>query len=280
METVHVKGFSDFLTLLLRTSHPIHQYIYRGVPDEAFTLRPAIGRRSWIRDGDFDQFRFMNSEYNLLEEFKRRTPLMLSTYPTSDVDWLCLGRHYGLATRLLDWTLNPLIALFFAAYPDSSADFVVYSYWFSHWFGRSLDSKSLEEIQKADESLPLYPKLADERFVRQSAVLLVCHRPWEDFQSPLPQNLTKYIFPAKARNEIRFRLNVFGVTPSSVLPGLDGLCHQINDEILFREKFTFRGYVSKKDRASFQVLRDAMAQERARRGHIPKKRIGNHRAKK
>jgi len=234
-----VNDFAEFMALSSRDWHPSNQVVYRGVPDADFGMRPVIGRNPYMRNGRVDTQLILHHERLLLDYFRRSAPAYTKIVPSGDLDWLCLGRHYGLATRLLDMTSNPLVALFFAANPDSTSDFAVYRYWFSAWLG-DVHAMDLKRLQRQKDSLVLYPRLTTERFVRQSSAFLVCHRPWEDFEhQEAPENLAKIVFPAETRNQIRQQLAIFGVTPSFVRPDLDGLCDELNDKVLHRKKFWF-----------------------------------------
>lgn len=56
----------------------------------------------------------------LLNEFKRRAVHLVDERPQNDFEWLFIMQHYGVKTRLLDWTTNALVALYFAV--DESQD--------------------------------------------------------------------------------------------------------------------------------------------------------------
>lgn len=214
MKEVEVYNFSELHQVI--DQYDARTVIYRGVKSVKFSLMPKIGR---IVPPDPTISREAN-EREILRLFKERALRFLDFMPGNDWDWLALGQQYGLPTRLLDWTENPLVACFFAVVEPSQDDSVIYSY----------QNRSYIDVEKYPDPFHYHkvgkfiPKHISPRITNQGGLFTIHPHPYV----PLETNeMEKIIIPNRIRLELRETLSKYGVDRFSLFPSLDGLAAHV-----------------------------------------------------
>lgn len=197
-------------------------YIYRGVRKASYALRPKFGR--WTHNRKHRKSP-LDNEIHLLKVFKERTLPLLTHQPENDFEWLALAQHYGLATRLLDWTRNPLVAADFAVEDDSSPDdAAIYAYKYP---------PELEQLPEVARQSPfgvtqcvlLQPKHVTNRIAAQSGVFTV----HPDHHTDLVDGtITTIRIPHRDKTALRMTLYRYGIQRASLFPDLEGISQYTN----------------------------------------------------
>jgi len=110
--TFSVSSLSEFISLIemfatLETKCPGMNLIYRGMVANNWKLVPSIMRMMSEHPHSY------TLEHDLAVEFSSEMPFIFQN-SNSDFEKIAKMQHFGIPTRLLDFTLNPLIALYFA----------------------------------------------------------------------------------------------------------------------------------------------------------------------
>lgn len=202
--------------------------LYRGQASFEWPLIPALARvtpRSSLK----------SDEQAMVRELRRHLPQLSVPSPNNDWDLLALARHHGLATRLMDWTRNPLAALFFAIEKPADSNSPPAAVW-------CVTPKKAEVVVRFGKEDPFQqvktrffiPRIMSQRLQTQSGWFSV-HAPKrrsekftameEDRQ--FRSRLCKYRIPTELFSPLRYALDHVGINRASLFPDLDGLCGYI-----------------------------------------------------
>lgn len=195
--------------------------IFRGHASYDWELKPSIGRY-------YDDMwsTVLHLEKKSLSDFKKRSVPYLKHKPNSDIEWLCLMQHHGCATRLLDFTTSPLIALFFASDPEEKQDGAL----IAATYGRSYENVSDDNLFERSNSFAYHPSHITERIIGQHGCFIYSNRPNQPLND---KQIEKYKIIHSEKRQIREELNILGINYSVLFPGIDGVCKNLNDRLIF-----------------------------------------------
>jgi len=233
-EQSSINSVSDFVSLL-RQSPTTDRRLFRGQPTDK-PLLPRIVRLANERNISLNKL--VHLEKKMLDRFRRESHQMLQdSRDLMNLQLLTLAQHYGMPTRLLDWTANALAGLWFAVASDLPKDDdhgVV-------WVINNPDVKEFspeDNIFSLDRTYFFQPSHIDRRIAAQSAWLSIPRPgtkreflPLEDHKK-FQNRLEKYIVPGNQFDLIRKELRYLGINHATLFPDLTGLSADIEVEMM------------------------------------------------
>jgi hypothetical protein len=220
-----IETLAGYLEFVQEHCAEFDDVLFRGQKED-WPLLPKLARLRFR-----GELTVREAEAKMLTSLKTRSLPYLDTTPQNDWDWLAIAQHCGMATRLLDWSTNPLAALWFAIEQPASEgkDGVVWV------FSPSQDDHVANPDSvtpfDSDRTRVFMPKHINRRIVAQHGWFTAHYIRKADSKFVSLENnarykklLMKLRVPGSAFPSIRTELDRCGINAATLYGDLVGLC--------------------------------------------------------
>lgn len=221
------------------------------------TIADQGPRERWWRGHALEEYRLVPSllrsealhchELTITSRFMVRAPTRYSPCPDdSDMSgWLFLMQHHRLPTRLLDWSLSPLIAAYFAVTHRKDTPGTL---WVidplrlnaisvgqtgictpgNQYVTKHFAAAFCKDIEAPESTVAVLPNESSLRMLAQQSVFTI-----HGTSTPLEEHpdcdkfLTKFEIPAAAKESMLRQLHRLGMAEADLFPDLDHLASEI-----------------------------------------------------
>ena len=264
---VRVSNWTAFTSLVHRFTGPgtRDDYAFRGLESAAWSLTPKLHRSS--TDGGrlplpsaadlLEIEKFATDQFRAAAPIELPAAVLASTRAT--IGWWTVMQHYGVPTRLLDWTSSPYVAAYFACRALPGVDGALYFFHapslfasMSALYGAAAEIPKTEVACQAALCVPDSPPVIHvvarqsglpNRMLSQQGLFTLCSNVGADPHSVLIEALSgatkeqamgKIVIPAAQKPLFMRFFRTMNVTAASLFPGLDGIGRAIDEVVRSR----------------------------------------------
>lgn len=246
---------------------------FRGQSNSEYPIEPTLFREKYVignyKGIDRQQYNFrksdaiMKSDFAALDLFKKKYFDLVKKDSLNDIDYLYLMQHYDIQTRLLDFSEDEFVGLYFSTQKnkksktlneeieiidsndartnDSSTIFCINPYFLNKQAPFNIDENEIinlidfdfDDLKTIVHPIAIETNFDDPRILAQKSKFVFFGSMYNDYEyySILKDNYFRIIVPNSCRKEIFTHLKKNGYNHSDIFPDLKGIALETNDEI-------------------------------------------------